>query len=52
MRGDDGAQRVEVLCFPGDGEGAEQESYKKEVPGGSGMSPGGVRDWRGVMKEE
>jgi hypothetical protein len=41
VRGADGAQRAEVMVLLGVAEGEWQESYKKEVPGGSGGGPGG-----------
>ena len=42
-RGGDGAQRTEVLAVPRVGEGVEQETCKKEVPGGSLEGPDGSR---------
>src|SRR5687768_9726971 len=39
VRGGDGAQRAQVLGITGVGNRVEQESHKKEFPGGSGGGP-------------
>ena len=39
-RGGDGAQRAQVSGVAGVGERVEQETHKKEVPGGVRMGPG------------
>ena len=46
--GGDGAQRAEVVGIAGVEERVEQETHKKEVPGGSRRGPDGSRAGRAV----